>query len=145
LPVGKGVLLREGNDLAILAIGNRVWPAVAAAKSLEEEGIIAAVANCRFVKPLDRGLISQLARQTNRLLTVEENALQGGFGSAVLEMLAEEGQTGVRVVRLGIGDHFVEHGSQQMQRSKCGIDTPAIIEAARTMVKGDGTEQALTS
>jgi len=145
LPVGKGELLREGNDLAILAIGNRVWPAVAAAKSLAEEGIIAAVANCRFVKPLDRDLISRLARQTNRLLTVEENALQGGFGSAVLEMLAEEGHAGVRVVRLGIGDHFVEHGSQQMQRSKCGIDTPAIIEAARTMVKGDGTEQALTS
>jgi 1-deoxy-D-xylulose-5-phosphate synthase len=145
VPVGKAELLREGSDLAVLAIGNRVWPAVAAAKSLEEESISAAVVNCRFVKPLDRDLIVQLAGQTERLLTVEENALQGGFGSAVLEMLAEEGRIGVRVVRLGIGDYFVEHGSQQLQRSICCIDTAAIIEAARAMVKGDGQEQALTS
>jgi 1-deoxy-D-xylulose-5-phosphate synthase len=142
LPIGKGELLREGNDLAILAIGNRVMPAAAAAKSLEEEGIRAAVANCRFVKPLDRHLILQLAEQSKYLLTVEENALQGGFGSAVLEMLAEEGQTDVRVVRLGIDDHFVEHGSQQIQRSSCGIDAAAIVAAARAMVKGDGAKRA---
>jgi 1-deoxy-D-xylulose-5-phosphate synthase len=142
LPVGQGELLREGDDLAILAIGNRVWPAVAAAKSLEGEGISAAVANCRFVKPLDRQLIIQLAGQTERLLTVEENSLQGGFGSAVLELLAEEGLTGVRVVRLGIGDHFVEHGSQQVQRASCGIDAATIAEAARVMIKGDGAEHA---
>jgi 1-deoxy-D-xylulose-5-phosphate synthase len=139
LPIGQGELLSEGNDLAILAIGNRVSPAVAAARKLDEEGISASVANCRFVKPLDRDLIFRLADKTKRLLTVEENALQGGFGSAVLEILAEEGHTGVRVVRLGIGDHFVEHSSQQIQRSSCGIDVPGIIEAARAMVKGDGT------
>ncbi len=142
LPIGKGEVLRAGNDLAILAIGNRVWPAVAAAKSFEQEGIGAAVANCRFVKPLDRDLIIKLAGQTGRLLTVEENALQCGFGSAVLEVLAEEGLTGVRVVRLGIGDHFVEHGSQQIQRSSCGIDAPAIAEAGRAMVESAGKEQA---
>jgi 1-deoxy-D-xylulose-5-phosphate synthase len=83
-----------------------------------------------------------LANQTNRLLTVEENALQGGFGTAVLELLAEEGHTGVRIVRLGISDQFVEHGSQQVQRSACGIDTPGIVEAARAMVAGDGVKQA---
>ncbi len=144
LPIGQGELLIEGKDLAILAIGNRVRPAVAAARRLDEEGISASVANCRFVKPLDRDLVFRLADKTKLLLTVEENALQGGFGSAVLEMLAEEGHTGVRVVRLGIGDHFVEHGSQQLQRSSCGIDVAGIIEAARAMVKVDGTEQALT-
>ena len=94
---------------------------------------------------MDRDLIIQLAGQTGRLLTVEENALQGGFGSAVLEIVSEEGQSGVRVVRLGIGDHFVEHASQQMQRSKCGIDAQGIIEAARAMIEGDGTEQELAS
>ena len=83
-----------------------------------------------------------MAQQTKRLLTVEENALQGGFGSGVLELLAEEGHTGLRVVRLGISDQFVEHGAQRVQRSTCGIDTPAIVEAARAMVTGDGVKQA---
>ena len=142
LPIGKGELLREGKDLAILAIGNRVKPAVEAANELDKEGIQAAVVNCRFVKPLDRDLILQMAQQTKRLLTVEENALQGGFGSGVLELLAEEGHTGLRVVRLGISDQFVEHGAQKIQRSICGIDAPAIVEAARAMVTGDGVEQA---
>jgi 1-deoxy-D-xylulose-5-phosphate synthase len=144
LPIGKGELLREGNDLAILAIGNRVTPAVEAARVLEKEGVQAAVANCRFVKPLDRNLIYELARQTNRLLTVEENALQGGFGSAVLELLAEEGHTGVRVVRLGIGDHFIEHGAQQVQRANCNIDAAAIAEAGRTMIATDDAKQAVS-
>jgi 1-deoxy-D-xylulose-5-phosphate synthase len=142
LPIGKGELLREGKDLAILAIGNRVRPAMEAAKELEKEGIQAAVVNCRFVKPLDRDLIIQMAQQTDRLLTVEENALQGGFGSGVLELLAEEVHTGLRVVRLGISDQFVEHGAQRVQRSTCGIDTAAIVEAARAMVTGDGVKQA---
>lgn len=142
LPIGKGDLLREGKDLAILAIGNRVLPALEAAEELEKEGIKAAVVNCRFVKPLDRDLIMQLVSRTNRLITVEENALQGGFGTAVLELLAEEGCTGIQIVRLGISDEFVEHGSQQVQRSSCGIDTLGIVEAARAMAAGDGVKQA---
>jgi 1-deoxy-D-xylulose-5-phosphate synthase len=142
LEIGKGKVLREGNDLSIIAIGNRVWPSVEAAKQLEKENIRAAVVNSRFVKPLDKELIIQMAHQSNRLLTVEENALQGGFGSAVLELLAEEGITGVRVVRLGVGDQFVEHGSQQMQRSMCSIDTSGIVQAARSMVATAGIKQA---
>jgi 1-deoxy-D-xylulose-5-phosphate synthase len=132
--IGKGKLLREGNDLAIIAIGNRVWPSVEAAKELERENIRAAVVNSRFVKPLDKELIIHMAHQCNRLVTVEENALQGGFGSAVLELLAEEGITGVRVVRLGVGDQFIDHGSQQMQRCVCSIDTAGIVQAVRSMV-----------
>jgi 1-deoxy-D-xylulose-5-phosphate synthase len=142
LPIGKGELLCEGKDLAILAIGNRVMPALEAAKELEKEDIKAAVVNCRFVKPLDRDLIIQLTNQTHRFITVEENALQGGFGTAVLELLSEEGCTGVQILRLGISDQFVEHGSQQVQRSSCGIDTPGIVEAARAMVAGDSVKQA---
>jgi 1-deoxy-D-xylulose-5-phosphate synthase len=144
MEIGRGKILHEGGDLAILAIGNRVWPAVEAAKELEKEGVGAAVINCRFIKPLDKELILETAQQNNRLITVEENVLQGGFGSAVLELLAEEGLTGVRVVRLGIGDHFVEHASQETQRSICSIDTPAIVKAARAVVAGDGVQEAVS-
>ena len=141
MDIGQGKLLREGDELAILAIGNRVWPAVEAAKELEREGVRAAVVNCRFVKPLDKELILETAQQSNRVLTVEENVLQGGFGSAVLELLAEEGLTGIRVVRLGIGDQFVEHASQEVQRSICSIDTRAIVKAARAMLAGDSVQK----
>ena len=142
MEIGRGKLLREGNDLAILAIGNRVWPAVEAAKELEKGGVRAAVVNCRFVKPLDKELVLETAQQSNRVITVEENVLQGGFGSAVLELLAEEGLTGIRVVRLGLGDYFIEHASQQIQRSLCSIDTPAIVKVARAMVAGSGVQKA---
>jgi 1-deoxy-D-xylulose-5-phosphate synthase len=141
MDIGQGKLLREGDELAILAIGNRVWPVVEAAKELEREGVRAAIVNCRFVKPLDKELILETAQQSNRVLTVEENVLQGGFGSAVLELLAEEGLTGIRVVRLGIGDQFVEHASQEVQRSICSIDTRAIVKAARAMVAGDRVQK----
>jgi 1-deoxy-D-xylulose-5-phosphate synthase len=144
MEIGKGKLLREGDELAILAIGNRVWPAVEAAKELEKKGVRAAVVNCRFVKPLDKKLILETAQQSNRVLTVEENVLQGGFGSAVLELLAEEGLSGIRVVRLGIGDQFIEHAPQQVQRSMCSIDTPAIVQAALAMVGGHNVQKAVS-
>jgi 1-deoxy-D-xylulose-5-phosphate synthase len=144
MKIGKGKLLREGDELAILAIGNRVWPAVEAAKELEKKGVRAAVVNCRFVKPLDKKLILETAQQSNRVLTVEENVLQGGFGSAVLELLAEEGLSGIRVVRLGIGDQFIEHAPQQVQRSMCSIDTPAIVQAALAMVGGHNVQKAVS-
>ncbi|HVO84341.1 MAG TPA: 1-deoxy-D-xylulose-5-phosphate synthase [Syntrophobacteria bacterium] len=142
IPIGKGRLVRRGTDLAILAIGNRVAPAVEAAAALETQGIQAAVVNCRFVKPLDRELILRVAGDTGRLITVEENVLQGGFGSAVLELLADEGPGHVQVVRLGVGDRFVEHASQAVQRSLCGVDASAIIQAARAMVPGNDLEKA---
>jgi len=115
---------------------------VEAAAVLETQGIQAAVVNCRFVKPLDRELILRVAGDTGRLITVEENVLQGGFGSAVLELLADEGLGHVQVVRLGVGDRFVEHASQAVQRSLCGVDTSAIVQAARAMVAGNDLEKA---
>jgi 1-deoxy-D-xylulose-5-phosphate synthase len=142
LPIGKGKLVRSGSDLAILAIGNRVAPAIEAATALENQGLKAAVVNCRFVKPLDRDLILRAAGDTGRLITVEENALQGGFGSAVLELLADEGRTDIKVVRLGVADQFVEHASQGAQRSLCGIDPQGIIRAARAMVVRNDLEKA---
>jgi 1-deoxy-D-xylulose-5-phosphate synthase len=142
LPIGKGKLVRSGSDLAILAIGNRVAPAIEAATALENQGLKAAVVDCRFVKPLDRDLILRAAGDSGRLITVEENALQGGFGSAVLELLADEGRTDIRVVRLGVADRFVEHASQGAQRSLCGIDPQGIIRAARAMVARNDLEKA---
>ena len=89
LEIGKGEILRDGADLAILAIGSMVYPALNAARLLSKEGIECSVVNARFAKPLDSELILRLARKTGRLVTVEENTLAGGFGSAVLELLAK--------------------------------------------------------
>jgi 1-deoxy-D-xylulose-5-phosphate synthase len=126
LPLGRGEVLIEGDDLAIVAIGITVYPALEAAVLLKEKGIRAAVVNARFVKPLDRELILSWARRTGHLVTVEENALQGGFGSAVLELLEEERVTGVKVKRLGIPDRFIEQGPQAQLRKDLGLDAAGI-------------------
>ena len=134
LEIGKGEVLRDGSDLAIIAIGSTVNPALAAAKRLSAEGFNVKVINARFVKPLDEELILKTAATINKIITVEENMLQGGFGSAVLELLAEKGVTGVRVKRLGIPDEFVKHATQAEQRHKYGIDEEGIISAAKEML-----------
>src|SRR3989441_386941 len=91
LPIGRAELLREGYDVALVAIGITVLPALEAAERLADEGISAAVVNARFVKPLDHALIAQVARQVKCLVTVEEGCRMGGFGSAVLEALSDQG------------------------------------------------------
>jgi len=128
LPVGKGELLREGKNGALLAVGTMVQPALQAAELLAQEGIELAVMNVRFVKPMDRQLILSLAA-TGRLITLEENAVQGGFGSSVLELLEEEGITGVSVTRLGYPDRFVEQGEQAELKALYGLDTAGIVKA----------------
>jgi 1-deoxy-D-xylulose-5-phosphate synthase len=135
LPVGKGEVLRSGQDLILLAIGSPVKDALEAASRLQEQGVAAAVVNARFVKPLDAELIVSLVAECPRLITVEENALQGGFGSAVLELLEEKGITGVGVKRLGIPDAFVEQGSPDALRHKYGIDAEGILRAAEELIK----------
>jgi 1-deoxy-D-xylulose-5-phosphate synthase len=136
LPIGKGEVLTTGADVLILAVGVTVTAAIEAKKQLEGQNISATVVNSRFVKPLDAELINRLAGEIPFILTVEENVLQGGFGSAVLECLADACITARRVVRLGISDTFVQHGSQRVLRSKYGIDTPAIVKAVRDMLHG---------
>ncbi|MBI5655977.1 MAG: 1-deoxy-D-xylulose-5-phosphate synthase [Geobacter sp.] len=126
LPIGKGEQLADGNDLAIVAIGSTVYPALEAAGLLGQRGIRATVINARFVKPLDRELILNAASRTGLLVTVEENALQGGFGTAVLELLADEGRTDIRVKRIGIPDRFIEQGSQAQLREDLGLDATGI-------------------
>ena len=130
IPFGKGELLREGQDLLLLPVGNRVYPALEAAAGLEKMGISAAVINPRFIKPLDGDLIADWAGRTGKLITVEDNVRAGGFGSAVLEMLQRRGLTGVRVKSLGLPDRFLEHGSQQQLWHLAKIDAAAISAAA---------------
>lgn len=135
LPVGKGELLRDGTDLAIIAIGSTVMPAVEAAETLAAAGISAQVINARFIKPLDAELILKAATTTGRVMTVEENVLQGGFGSAVLELLHDNGLGNLRVKRLGIPDRYIEHGSQAQLRRDLGIDADGIAAAAKEFMK----------
>ncbi|AQV01229.1 MULTISPECIES: 1-deoxy-D-xylulose-5-phosphate synthase [Desulfococcus] len=131
LPIGAAELIEEGGDVVLLAIGRPVLDALAARRRLAAEGIDAAVVNARFVKPVDMALIGALVQNVQRIVTVEENIRQGGFGSAVLEGLNDAGISGFRMVRVGIGDQFVEHGSQKILRKKHGVDADGIVEAAR--------------
>ena len=135
LPIGKGKILENGDDVLILAIGRPVGDALEARTILQKQGISATVVNCRFVKPLDADLICSLAEKIPRIITVEENVRQGGFGSAVLETLSESGFTGIHVERIGIADVFVEHGPQKVLRSEYGIDVPDIVKAAERLMK----------
>lgn len=134
LAIGQAEVLQQGKDLAILAIGSTVKPALEAAGILRQQGLAATVVNARFIKPLDQELICSLAGETKRLLTVEENAIQGGFGSAVLELLEEKGLKDVSVKRVGIPDAFVEHGTQDALRHKYGIDAEGIIRAVKCLL-----------
>jgi 1-deoxy-D-xylulose-5-phosphate synthase len=142
IDIGKGEVLREGNDILILAIGSTVYPALHAAERLEDAGIHTTVINSRFLKPLDRDLICNWAKRTGKILTVEENVLQGGFGSAVLELLQEKGLFSVQIMRLGIPDLFVEHGPQSLLRAKYGIDEDGIFKGVIEMVE-QGSSQPI--
>ncbi|MES0445123.1 MAG: 1-deoxy-D-xylulose-5-phosphate synthase [Desulfobacterales bacterium] len=134
IPIGKGEVLKKGGDVLILAIGTSVSEALSAHSTLMEQGISATVVNCRFVKPLDSDLIVSLAREIPRIITVEENVRQGGFGSAVLECLSEQRITGFLLECIGIPDTFVEHGPQNLLKTKYGIDAPAIVNAAKRLL-----------
>jgi len=138
LAAGKGELLREGKDGAIVAVGTMVQPALQAAAALALEGIELSVMNARFVKPLDRELILALAG-TKFLVTLEENVLQGGFGTAVLELLEESEVTGVQVLRLGFPDSFIEQGEQAELKAAYGLDPAGIARSIRQARGQSGT------
>ena len=108
LPLGKGLLLKEGSDILILAAGCMVPEALKAHELLLKEGIQSCIINPRFIKPLDRELICQWGVECGKILTVEDHLLAGGFGSAVLELLEEEGIKGVCLKRLGFQTRFTE-------------------------------------
>jgi 1-deoxy-D-xylulose-5-phosphate synthase len=135
LDIGKGELLREGNDIAIVAIGNRVYDALSAAEKLEKDGIHAAVINARFAKPLDVQLISEVSKVCGNILTVEENSLMGGFGSGVFESLRATGLGHLTGYSLGVPDNFVKHAPQSVGRKNFGLDTDGIYAKAVEILK----------
>lgn len=137
IPFGSSELLRQGRDAVILATGTMVTPALEAAAGLERTGIRAGVVNCRFIKPLDEALILKEAARAGAVITVEEHALAGGFGSAVAELLADR-KISVPIRRLGVPDEFIEHGTQHEQRLMLGLTSAGIEAAVRAMVAGAG-------
>lgn len=137
IPVGRGEVLREGSDGVLLALGTMVYPALEAATLLEKEnGLALTVVNARFVKPLDETLITDLARKYGRLVTLEENALQGGFGTAVLELLSEADLNSVRVLRIGYPDLPIPQGEQHELRAMLGLDPAGIAASVRSFLSG---------
>ena len=135
MDIGKAELLREGNDLLICAIGNPVHEAMEAARMLAKDGVSVAVINARFAKPIDTALIGAWAKRCGHILTVEENALAGGFGSAVFEELRKEGLAAIAGAALGIPDRFVEHSTQESARRRFGLDAKGIAQKALELFK----------
>jgi 1-deoxy-D-xylulose-5-phosphate synthase len=133
LPVGKADLLRPGDAVVLLALGTMVAPALAAAELLAGQGLEAAVVNARFVKPLDTELICDLARDCGRVVTIEENAAAGGFGSAVVEMLQLRGLS-IPTLLLGLPDRFIEHGKRQKLLADIGLEPHAIAATVARFV-----------
>ncbi len=130
LPVGRGEVLRQGSDVAIVAVGPIVYEALRASDLLSRRGVQAAVVNARFVKPLDVELLASLAAETGAVVTVEEHAVQGGFGSAVLESLAGRGLARAAVRLLGLPDEFIPHCDRRATLAALGLDAAGIARAA---------------
>ncbi len=126
LEIGKAEVLAEGADVALVGIGTGVGIAVEAARLLRERAVAPTVVNARFVKPLDRELLGRLTATHRLLVTVEENALAGGFGSAVLEEVAA---SGVEVLRFGLPDAFVPHGDRASLLAHVGLTCEAVVAA----------------
>jgi 1-deoxy-D-xylulose-5-phosphate synthase len=131
LSFGRGELLREGEDLVIIAVGPLVYQALEAAEQLSMKGKEAAVINCRFVKPLDEELILEWSNRTKKVITIEENVIAGGFGSAVLELLADRGFNG-EAARMGIPDSFLGHGAPDLLCRSIGLDAAGIIDLIKS-------------
>ena len=134
LPIGKAETIREGNDVAIFGLGNMLEMAVTLSDQLESQGYSAGVVNPRFVKPLDEDLIAEVARRVSVIVTMEDHALMGGFGSAVLECLQRH-QISTPVVRIGWPDQFIEHGKVDQLREKYGLSVQAALEQLRPLMK----------
>jgi 1-deoxy-D-xylulose-5-phosphate synthase len=134
LPIGKGRLLREGREVALVAVGSMVTSALQTAELLAARGIEAAVFDARFIKPLDRVALLELADACGKLVTLEENSLTGGFGSAILEFFSEAGRA-TPVLRLGLADEFVEHGDREALLKKLGLDLESLMQQIEAFVR----------
>ncbi len=137
IPLGKWEMLREGSDMTLIGCGPIVYECMAAADELAtEEGIDCAVINGRFVKPMDREMLLGFATRTKKILTLEENAAIGGFGSGVMEALSEEGVS-VSVKRIGLPDRFLPHSTQKTLRQQVGLDKEGIKKTVKHWLKSE--------
>ncbi len=132
IPIGKGEILRSGDDVLVLAYGSMVHPAMQAAEMLSEYGVEATVVNARFVKPLDTELIVPLAKRIGRVVTLEEGCIMGGFGSAVTEALMDHDVL-VPVKRIGVPDQLVEHAKPDEAKAELGLTGSQIAERVREL------------
>jgi 1-deoxy-D-xylulose-5-phosphate synthase len=130
IPVGRGEIRRSGEKIALLAFGSMLKPCLEAAEELN-----ATVVNMRFVKPLDNDLILSLASNYELLVTVEENTIMGGAGSAVVELLESRGIV-VSVLQLGLPDIFIDQGDPSQMLADCGLDKAGIIRSVRARRSG---------
>jgi 1-deoxy-D-xylulose-5-phosphate synthase len=134
LAIGTWDVVREGDGVAVLAVGPMVQIAEEAADLLKAQGILMQVINARFIKPLDEAMLLKLAKERTHLITMEETALLGGFGSAVQEFYAEKEIYGMQMKPLGIPDYFVEHGSIKEQRAEVGLTVDNLIQQVKSMM-----------
>ncbi|MBQ2119348.1 MAG: 1-deoxy-D-xylulose-5-phosphate synthase, partial [Peptococcaceae bacterium] len=136
LPLGKAEVLKQGSRVTLLAIGSMVEVAKQAAEKIEAElGFAPTVINARFVKPLDKETILAHAENSELLVTMEEHMLEGGFGSAVLELLNQNSMDSRCVVRIGIGDEFVPHGKTELLKQLAGLDADSVVAKVKEKLK----------
>ncbi len=136
LEVGRAEILRDGGEVAIVAYGSMVNPAMQAAENLAKDVTQATVVNARFVKPLDTDLIVKLAQTNQVIITVEEAYLAGGFGSAVMELLEEKGLLDkVKLIRMGVPDRIITHGDAKLLLAKYGLDADGIYQKAKEIIE----------
>lgn len=138
--IGKAEVLEEGEDVAILAVGKMVDYSLQASAKLREDGIKAEVINMRFVKPLDTEILDQVAKKFDKIVTVEENSVVGGFGSGVIEYFSDKNYKN-DIVRIGIPDEFIDHGSQAQLHDLIGIDANGIFEKVKVFCRGRGVNE----
>ncbi|MFC0214215.1 1-deoxy-D-xylulose-5-phosphate synthase [Paenibacillus chartarius] len=134
IPIGSWDTVREGDSAAVLAVGPMVQTALEAAELLSKEGVQLRVINARFIKPLDEAMLTQLGKEHIPIVTLEEGALQGGFGGAVLEYYAREAMDDLPIRTIGIPDYFVEHGSVKEQRKEVGLTADNVVAQVKSML-----------
>jgi transketolase len=134
LKIGKGLIVKDGSDVSIIACGTMVAQAVDALEKLSQDGVSARVVDMHTIKPLDEKLVIKCARETNAILTVEEHSVIGGLGGAVSEVLAENGSQ-TKFKRMGVQDMFCESGEPEELFEKYGLSTPHIVKTVKKLIK----------
>jgi 1-deoxy-D-xylulose-5-phosphate synthase len=142
LPIGESEVLQKGKTAAVLAIGSTVFHSLEAARILKNRGLNITLVNARFCKPLDCKMIEKMAHDHAVLITIEENVLAGGFGSAVVEYLLDHDFHDVKVKRIGLPDAFIEHGSQSILRENYGLSPEKMADVIENFVKKNTSDEA---